>query len=64
MLARMQRRQFLAWTAAGLCGVTLGAAFWRNAFAQPAVPGPSPYGPISDCPNANGLRLPAGFIPA
>jgi hypothetical protein len=61
MLAGMKRRQFLAWTAAGLCGVTLGAAFWREVFAQPAVPGPSPYGPISDSPDANGLRLPAGF---
>src|SRR5688500_12305547 len=57
----MKRRQFLHWTAAGFCGVTLGAAFWRQVFAQQAVPGPSPYGPISDFPDANGLRLPAGF---
>jgi hypothetical protein len=61
MLARMNRRRFLGWTAAGFCGVALGAAFWRNVFAQPAVPGPSPYGPISDSADANGLRLPAGF---
>ena len=40
---------------------TMGAAFWRNLYAQPAVPGPSPYGPISDMPDENGLRLPAGF---
>jgi hypothetical protein len=57
----MKRRQFLHWTAAGFCGVTLGAAFWRQVFAQQAVPGPSPYGPIADFPDANGLRLPAGF---
>jgi hypothetical protein len=57
----MNRRQFLGWTAAGFCGVTLGAAFWRSVFAQPAVPGPSPYGPISKSRDANGLRLPAGF---
>lgn len=57
----MNRRQFLGWTAAGFCGVALGAAFWRNVFAQPAVPGPSPYGPLSSSPDANGLRLPAGF---
>jgi uncharacterized protein len=57
----MNRRQFLRWTAAGFCGVTLGAAFWRDVFAQPAVPGPSPYGPISDIRDENGLRLPAGF---
>jgi hypothetical protein len=61
MLARMNRRRFLGWTAAGFCGVTLGAAFWPNVLAQPAVPGPSPYGPISRSPDANGLRLPAGF---
>jgi hypothetical protein len=61
MLARMKRRQFLVWTAAGFCGVTLGASFWRNVLAQPAVPGPSPYGPIANTPDANGLRLPAGF---
>src|SRR5918996_3197076 len=61
MLARLNRRQFLGWTAAGFCGVTLGAAFWRGVFAQPAVPGPSPYGPLADTPDANGLRLPAGF---
>jgi len=57
----MKRRQFLHWTAAGFCGITLGAAFWRKVFAQQAVPGPSPYGPISDFPDENGLRLPAGF---
>lgn len=58
----MNRRQFLRWSAAGFCGVTLGPAFWRNVFAQPAVPGPSPYGPISATPDENGLRLPAGFV--
>ena len=57
----MDRRQFLAWTAAGVCGVTLGPAFWRNVFAQPAVPGDSPYGPIASEPDENGLRLPQGF---
>jgi secreted PhoX family phosphatase len=57
----MKRRQFLCWSAAGACGITLGASFWRNAFAQPAVPGESPYGPLSSAPDANGLRLPAGF---
>ena len=61
MLGAMKRRRFLAWTAAGFCGITLGASFWRKVFAQQAVPGPSPYGPISDLPDANGLRLPAGF---
>jgi secreted PhoX family phosphatase len=57
----MQRRDFLRWSAAGSCGLALGASFWRRAYASPAVAGPSPYGPISDAPDANGLRLPAGF---
>jgi uncharacterized protein len=61
MLARMNRRQFLSWTAAGFCGIALGAAFWRNVFAQPAVPGEGPYGPLSDKPDKNGLRLPKRF---
>ncbi|HWO23595.1 MAG TPA: alkaline phosphatase PhoX [Kofleriaceae bacterium] len=39
----------------------LGSSFWRRAYASPAVPGPSPYGPLYASPDANGLRLPAGF---
>lgn len=56
----MKRRDFLAWSLAGIGGVTLGSAFWRSVFAQ-STPGESPYGPISDQPDENGLRLPAGF---
>lgn len=37
----------------------LGLAQWREAFAQVA-PGAGPYGPLGD-PDANGVRLPAGF---
>ena len=36
-------------------------SFWRNLYAAPAAPGPGPYGPLSATPDANGLRLPAGF---
>jgi secreted PhoX family phosphatase len=57
----MLRRQFLRWSAAGACGIALGASFWRNAFAAPAIPGPSPYGPLASTPDASGLRLPEGF---
>src|SRR5688572_6509827 len=56
----MKRRVFLAWSLAG-AGTVLGGGFWRSVFAEPAVPGESPYGPISDQPDENGLRLPAGF---
>src|SRR5688500_15441818 len=41
--------------------LTMGAAFWDRALAAPAQPGPSPYGPLSDTPDANGLLLPEGF---
>jgi uncharacterized protein len=57
----MQRRNLLRWSAAGFCGIALGSSFWREALAAPALPGPSPYGPIAANPDANGLRLPAGF---
>lgn len=56
----MQRRDFLRWSAAGSCSVALGIGFWRRAYADPAVPGNSPYGPLTAA-DANGLRLPAGF---
>ncbi len=35
-------------------------ANWRRAFAAGSVVGPSPYGPLG-APDANGVRLPAGF---
>jgi hypothetical protein len=57
----MKRRELLAGAAIGSLGVALGARFWRRAYASPSVPGPSPYGPIRETPDANGLRLPAGF---
>jgi secreted PhoX family phosphatase len=56
----MDRRRFLACSAAGFCGVTFGAAFWRNAFAATAVAGENPYGPLRG-PDDNGVRLPQGF---
>jgi uncharacterized protein len=57
----IQRRDFLRWSAAGTCSVTLGVSFWRNLYAAPATPGPGPYGPLSSTPDGSGLRLPAGF---
>lgn len=61
MLARMQRRDFLRWSAAGSCSLALGSGFWRRAYAAPAVPGNSPYGPPSAAADANGFHLPPGF---
>lgn len=57
----MQRREFLRWSAAGACGVTLGTSFWKRAYAAPARPGDGPYGPLPKKGDANGLRLPEGF---
>ena len=56
----MRRRDFLkaGLTMAG--AVALRPTFWERAFGAPAVPGPSPYGPLQ-APDANGLMLPAGF---
>lgn len=58
--ARIHRREFLR---AGLClagAFALGRDFWKHAYAAPAAPGPSPYGPLTG-PDANGLYLPRGF---
>ncbi len=57
----MKRRDLLRWSAATPAGLALGAGFWRRAYAAPAAPGPGPYGELAPAPDANGLRLPAGF---
>ena len=44
----------------GAAALALGPAFWRDALAAPATPGPGPYGPLRP-PDANGLMLPEGF---
>lgn len=63
----MDRRQFLR---AGVAAGGAGAMFPTVAFTSaararsrdvPAEPGESPYGPLSDTPDENGLLLPAGF---
>jgi uncharacterized protein len=54
-----KRRDFLRSGLAGAGALTLGPAFWGQAFAA-VERGPSPYGPLG-APDANGLRLPAGF---
>ncbi len=56
----MRRREFLKAGLATAGAVALGPGFWERVFAAPAVPGPSPYGPLLP-PDPRGLRLPAGF---
>ncbi|GAA2524054.1 MULTISPECIES: alkaline phosphatase PhoX [Streptomyces] len=57
----MERRTFLRATAVGGTSAVLGGTLWRGAaHAAPAQPGTGPYGPLG-APDANGIRLPAGF---
>jgi secreted PhoX family phosphatase len=56
----LHTRRDLIRAGVGVAGIfTLGPAFWE-ALAAPAPAGPSPYGPLRP-PDANGIRLPAGF---
>jgi secreted PhoX family phosphatase len=57
--ARMRRRELIAGGVASAGMLALGPQFWRS-LASSAQPGPGPYGPLGN-PDANGLRLPAGF---
>lgn len=56
----MDRRTFLMRTGAAAGAAVLAPEFWRQAFVDAATPGPGPYGALGT-PDANGLRLPAGF---
>lgn len=57
----MERRDFLkTGLLATAASTSVGAAFWRRAYAAPAEPAPGPYGPLGEA-DANGIRLPAGF---
>ncbi|TQF17123.1 DUF839 domain-containing protein [Myxococcus llanfairpwllgwyngyllgogerychwyrndrobwllllantysiliogogogochensis] len=58
---RLDRRDFLRLSALGGGALGMGPGFWKGAYAAPAQPGPSPYGAMSGSPDANGVRLPAGF---
>ena len=54
----MDRRQFLRSGLLASAGVALATP--PGAYASTAVPGAGPYGPLGE-PDANGIRLPAGF---
>jgi secreted PhoX family phosphatase len=54
----MERRDFLRATVLGGTAFTIGSA-WPG-MLQASAAGPGPYGPLGN-PDANGLRLPAGF---
>ncbi len=53
------RREFLQHSLAASAALGLGPAYWSPVFAG-TVLGDSPYGPLGN-PDANGVRLPAGF---
>ncbi|MER7405742.1 alkaline phosphatase PhoX [Streptomyces sp. NPDC000070] len=57
----MERRSLLRAAVLGGTSAALGGTLWRGAaYAAPAQPGTSPYGPLGS-PDANGIRLPSGF---
>ena len=56
----IRRREFLRASVIGTGALAFGSAFWRDALAAPAQPGPGPYGPLQPA-DANGLMLPKGF---
>ena len=55
----MDRRSFIRSAAVATGALALGPEFWKAAYAAPAQPG-NVYGPLLG-PDANGIRLPAGF---
>ncbi|WP_031109632.1 alkaline phosphatase PhoX [Streptomyces sp. NRRL S-146] len=57
----MERRSLLRAAVLGGTSAALGGTLWRGAaYAALAQPGTGPYGPLGS-PDANGIRLPAGF---
>jgi hypothetical protein len=57
----VKRRDFLRYASALVGTTVVGGSLWQEALAAfPATGGPGPYGPLQ-APDANGLRLPAGF---
>jgi secreted PhoX family phosphatase len=54
----MDRRRFLRTSLAGAAALSLGPTVWDRALGAPARP--VAYGPLGP-PDANGIRLPAGF---
>lgn len=57
----MDRRTLLKAGVASAGALAFGPEFWRQAFAAAVTAGDGPYGPLSVTPDANGIRLPAGF---
>jgi len=56
----VDRRRFLLLSLAASGSLTIGRGALAPAFAAPAQPGDSPYGPLGE-PRPDGLRLPEGF---
>lgn len=57
----VDRRGFLQASIAASGVFAFGPAFWQDALAAPAVPGPGPYGPPGPADAATGIGVPAGF---
>lgn len=59
-MTQPSRRAVLKAAVAGVGGVALSGSLWRDAWAAPARPGASPYGPLQAA-DRNRLLLPKGF---
>jgi secreted PhoX family phosphatase len=56
----VERRAFLRTAVIGAGTAAFSGGLWQSAFADPAQPGPSPYGALLSA-DGNGIELPAGF---
>lgn len=56
----MDRRSFVRTSLAGAAAVALGPGIWHQALSAPRPQRGGAYGPLGE-PDANGIRLPAGF---
>ena len=57
----VDRRTFLRTSTVATGVFAFGPAFWQDALAAPATPGPGPYGPPGAPDPATGIAVPAGF---
>ncbi len=60
-MSQIDRRAFLRSSAVATGVFAFGPAFWQDALAAPATPGPGPYGPPGAPDPLTGIAVPAGF---
>jgi uncharacterized protein len=60
-MTAVDRRRFLQTSAVATGIFAFGPAFWQDALAAPAKPGPGPYGPPGAPDPVTGIAVPKGF---